>query len=238
MFLCKILPLYNKSFNILLFFSHRIHISEYILITKWKGDFMNYLYPIIISFLMIFLSELGDKTQLLVLSFTSKHKASTILLGVALGSFFSHGVAILFGSVLGNLENNNIHNILELITYSSFILLGIITLLSKDDNTDSTQNKTLLKKLTKLPINYSLIIGTVIAIGEFGDKTFLASIGLGVKYSSYKLLLILGAVLGMVVSDFLAIFLGKFLNNKISEKNMKKISGILFLIFGFLGFFS
>lgn len=199
---------------------------------------MNYLYPIIISFLMIFLSELGDKTQLLVLSFTSKHKASTILLGVALGSFLSHGVAILFGSVLGNLENNNIHNILELITYSSFILLGIITLLSKDDNTDSTQNKTLLKKLTKLPINYSLIIGTVIAIGEFGDKTFLASIGLGVKYSSYKLLLILGAVLGMVVSDFLAIFLGKFLNNKISEKTMKKISGILFLIFGFLGFFS
>ena len=199
---------------------------------------MNYLYPIIISFLMIFLSELGDKTQLLVLSFTSKHKASTILLGVTLGSFFSHGVAILFGSVLGNLENNNIHNILELITYSSFILLGIITLLSKDDNTDSTQNKTLLKKLTKLPINYSLIIGTVIAIGEFGDKTFLASIGLGVKYSSYKLLLIFGAVLGMVVSDFLAIFLGKFLNNKISEKNMKKISGILFLIFGFLGFFS
>ena len=199
---------------------------------------MNYLYPIIISFLMIFLSELGDKTQLLVLSFTSKHKASTIPLGVALGSFFSHGVAILFGSVLGNLENNNIHNILELITYSSFILLGIITLLSKDDNTDSTQNKTLLKKLTKLPINYSLIIGTVIAIGEFGDKTFLASIGLGVKYSSYKLLLIFGAVLGMVVSDFLAIFLGKFLNNKISEKNMKKISGILFLIFGFLGFFS
>lgn len=199
---------------------------------------MNYLYPIIISFLMIFLSELGDKTQLLVLSFTSKHKASTILLGVALGSFFSHGVAILFGSVLGNLENNNIHNILELITYSSFILLGIITLLSKDDNTDSTQNKTLLKKLTKLPINYSLIIGTVIAIGEFGDKTFLASIGLGVKYSSYKLLLIFGAVLGMVVSDFLAIFLGKFLNNKISEKNMKKISGILFLIFGFFGFFS
>ncbi len=199
---------------------------------------MNYLYPIIISFLMIFLSELGDKTQLLVLSFTSKHKASTILLGIALGSFLSHGVAILFGSVLGNLENNNIHNILELITYSSFILLGIITLLSKDDNTDSTQNKTLLKKLTKLPINYSLIIGTVIAIGEFGDKTFLASIGLGVKYSSYKLLLILGAVLGMVVSDFLAIFLGKFLNNKISEKTMKKISGILFLIFGFLGFFS
>ena len=96
----------------------------------------------------------------------------------------------------------------------------------------------MLKKLTKLPINYSLIIGTVIAIGEFGDKTFLASIGLGVKYSSYKLLLIFGAVLGMVVSDFLAIFLGKFLNNKISEKNMKKISGILFLIFGFLGFFS
>ena len=60
MFLCKILPLYNKSFNILLFFSHRIHISEYILITKWKGDFMNYfiIFIIILTIMLIAVSLL------------------------------------------------------------------------------------------------------------------------------------------------------------------------------------
>lgn len=63
---------------------------------------MHSLYSLVISFLLIFLSELGDKTQILVLSFSTKLKTFTILIGVALGSFFSHGVAILFGSFLGN----------------------------------------------------------------------------------------------------------------------------------------
>ena len=55
---------------------------------------MNLIYPFLITFLFIFLSELGDKTQLLVLSFSTKGKASFVLLGVAIGTFFSHGLAI------------------------------------------------------------------------------------------------------------------------------------------------
>ena len=49
---------------------------------------MNFLYPILIAFLLVFISELGDKTQLLVLSFSSKMKSFTILLGVALRFIF------------------------------------------------------------------------------------------------------------------------------------------------------
>ena len=43
---------------------------------------MEYLYTFIISFVFIFLSELGDKTQILVLSFSAKNKTSKILMGV------------------------------------------------------------------------------------------------------------------------------------------------------------
>ena len=59
---------------------------------------MELIYPFLITFTLVFFSELGDKTQLLVLSFSTKNKAKNILLGVALGTFFSHGFAILFGS--------------------------------------------------------------------------------------------------------------------------------------------
>ena len=71
--------------------------------------------------------------------------------------------------------------------------------------------------------------------GEFGDKTFLASIGLGIEYPAYKLFLIVGAILGMVASDLLAIGLGKFLSKKIPEKGVERLSSILFLLFGFIG---
>lgn len=48
---------------------------------------MECLYPFFMAFFMVFISELGDKTQLLVLSFSGKIKSVAILLGVALRFF-------------------------------------------------------------------------------------------------------------------------------------------------------
>ncbi len=191
------------------------------------------MYPFIIAFLLIFVSELGDKTQLLVLSFSSKLKAKTILLGVALGSLLSHGIAIMFGSFLGNIENLKFQYFLKIVTYLSFIIFGIITLV-KCDYKEKTSNENNKQKLRN-NMSYILFIALTIAIGELGDKTFLASIGLGIEYSLYKMSLISGAIAGMVISDLIAILFGKALSHKIPENIMQKLSGILFLIFGLLG---
>ncbi len=93
----------------------------------------------------------------------------------------------------------------------------------------------IINKISNLKINYCAIIALCIIIGELGDKTFLASIGLGVQYPYSKVPLILGSMCAMVACDFIAILFGKFLNKYISEKAMKKLSGILFLIFGLIG---
>lgn len=197
---------------------------------------MEFIYPFLIAFLLVFISELGDKTQLLVLSFSNKTKPLNILLGVTLGSFLSHGIAILFGSSISFLENQFLHNSLEIITYSSFLLFGILSFLPKKEEKTDLKKQGLLQKLSSFGFAYIFIICFSIAIGELGDKTFLASLGLGISYPNYKLSLILGAILGMVLSDSIAIVFGKFLNKYISEKSMQKLSGILFLIFGFIGF--
>ena len=180
---------------------------------------MSFLYPILIAFLLVFVSELGDKTQLLVLSFSSKLKASTILIGVALGSFFSHGVAILFGSSIGLLNNSFIHDLLEILTFLSFIVFGIFSFLPQKEEKDNSKKDNFIMKLSKLGISYILIIAFSISIGEIGDKTFLASIGLGISYPNSKLFLIIG----------------KLLTKKIPETLMQKLSGILFIIFGIIG---
>lgn len=193
-------------------------------------------YPLFIAFLLVFISELGDKTQLLVLSFSSKIRASTILIGVALGSFFSHGIAILFGSSVALLDNNFIHSLLEIITFISFIIFGFLSFLPKREKKESTKKDNFIMKLSKLGLSYILVIAFSIAIGEIGDKTFLASVGLGISYPNYKLFLIIGAILGMVISDLLAILFGRFLSEKIPEALMQKLSGLLFIIFGIVGF--
>lgn len=198
---------------------------------------MEFIYPLLISFILVFVSELGDKTQLLVLSFSNKTKPITILLGVALGSLFSHGVAILFGSSISLLENNFLHFILEIITYISFFVFGIISFFPKKEENENNKKTSFIKKLAKFGFGYIFIIAFSISIGELGDKTFLASIGLGISYPYSKLFLILGAILGMVISDSIAILFGKLLNKYISEKTIQKLSGLLFLIFGFIGLF-
>ena len=195
---------------------------------------MIFLYTLSIAFLLVFFSELGDKTQLIVLSFSTKLKATTILLGVALGSLFSHGLAILFGSFLGNLNNDSIHNVLEFISYSSFIILGILSFLpTKEDNSNSDG---FISKISNFKINYIFVIAIAIAFGEIGDKTFLASLGLGINYPDDRLWLVIGAVLGMIASDLVAVILGKFLSKKIPEKAISRFSGIFFILFGIIGF--
>lgn len=212
---------------------------------------MNFLYPFFISFMLIFFSELGDKTQLLVLSFSTKGKTKNILLGVALGTFFSHGLAILFGSKLGTFENETFSYYSKILTYFSFLLFGIIGIIStilkrnmnkekdiKTLNNESYSKKSFLQKIINLKINYVLIIAICIIIGELGDKTFLASLGLGLEYPKYKISLILGSIFGMVASNSIALFFGKLLGSKLKPSLIEFLSNIIFILFGLIGFYS
>lgn len=81
-----------------------------------------------------------------------------------------------------------------------------------------------------------LLLLLALLFGELGDKTFLASLGLGIQFPNAKIFLILGAILGMVTSDAIAILFGKFLSSKVSSNCMNMLSGIIFLLFGVLGF--
>ncbi len=199
---------------------------------------MENIYPFFIAFILVFLSELGDKTQILVLSFSNKSKTFNILLGIALGTFFSHGLAILFGSKIGNLNNTYFLLALKIVTYITFLLFGVFGFLSKNKNnkSDSTDSKSgILNKILTSSLNYVFIVALSIIVGEIGDKTFLASLGLGLQYPNFKLSLVLGAILGMVVSDSIAIFFGKFIGSKISDGVIDILSNLIFIVFGLIG---
>ena len=199
---------------------------------------MPLVYPFLVSFFMVFLSELGDKTQLLVLSFSTKSRAKNVLLGVAIGTFFSHGLAILFGSKLASFENVSFQFYAEILTYLSFLLFGIWGFIPKREKESSSGSKfSLLQKLSNLKLNYVLLIAFNIVVGEFGDKTFLASLGLGLQYPEFKLSLIAGSICGMVGSNSIALFFGRFLGNRFNPKFVEILSNVIFVVFGLVGLF-
>ena len=199
---------------------------------------MNFLYTLLLSFAIIFFAELGDKTQIMVLSFSTKSKLRNILLGISLGTFLSHGFAIIFGSQLGSINNENVLYYLNIFTYISFILFGIWGFISikiqSSDNKEDTKTG-LISKLCKLKMNYIFIIAFGIFIGELGDKTFLSSIGLGIQHPEFKLSLIIGSILGMISSNLLAIIFGKLISKRFHKNIIELVSNGLFIIFGLLG---
>ena len=42
------------------------------------------------SFLVVFLAELGDKTQLIVMAFTAKYRWQSVFAGMTIGIFLVH----------------------------------------------------------------------------------------------------------------------------------------------------
>jgi len=172
------------------------------------------------AFLLIFIAEMGDKTQILAMAFASKYKIKQVLIGVFIGSLLNHALAVLLGS--------NLHHIVPLETLSiiagfSFIVFGLWNLKVDIDDEQS--------KLSK----YGPIITVSIAffIGELGDKTQLTAIALSAD-AAYPLFILMGTVLGMVFTSMIGIFIGRKLGNRIDEFYIKMGASFVFLLFGYI----
>jgi putative Ca2+/H+ antiporter (TMEM165/GDT1 family) len=172
----------------------------------------------------IVMAEMGDKTQLLALAFATKYKLQKVLIGVLIGSFLNHGLAVILGSYLSSLIPIET---VRLIAACSFIAFGLWSLKSeKEEEEEKTREK----------FGPVLTVAMAFFIGELGDKTQLTAIALS-SDAHYPQFILMGTVLGMLITSGLGIFVGSKLGKKIPEFTMKLISSAIFIFFGLLGLY-
>jgi putative Ca2+/H+ antiporter (TMEM165/GDT1 family) len=173
------------------------------------------------SFIFIILAEMGDKTQLLAMSFAMKYKASQVLLAVFLATIFNHALAVIAGHFLTTIIPMDIVSFAAAL---SFIVFGLWTI--RGDELDREEKK-------ESRFGPVITVGLAFFLAEMGDKTQLATLSLAMKYQSMFHVL-LGTTLGMIAADAIGIILGVMMQKSIPQKVLKWISAIIFVLFGFI----
>lgn len=174
---------------------------------------------IIKAFMLIFIAEMGDKTQILAMAFATRFPVRKVLLGIGIGAFLNHGLAVLLGSYLSGFVPINV---IQMIAGAAFVGFALWTL-----KTDKEEEEEELK----LRFGPVATVSLAFFLGELGDKTQLTAITLAAD-ASYPFMILLGTVMGMIVTGALGIVIGKILGDRIPELGIKLLAASIFLFFG------
>lgn len=180
--------------------------------------------PLLSSFVIVFLAEMADKTQLLTMAFASRFRWQTVLLAVSAAIMVNMLLAASVGKYLTLFIPIEYVKIAASI---SFILFGLWTLRDEKPHEDEERR-----------FNFSPFWTVAIAffLAEMGDKTQLATVALAADYNLF-LPVWVGSTAGMVLADSVGIVAGIFLHKRIPEKQIKWFAALVFIAFGLWGLY-
>ncbi len=177
----------------------------------------------LLSFVVIFVAELGDKSQLMAMTFATRYRFWTVLAGITVATAVVHLASVAIGTLVGGNLPTNLINIIAGIAFAGF---GLWTLRGDELSEEESQ------KAAK--INRSAFFAVVGAffLAELGDKTMLATVTLASTEGWFGVWV--GSTLGMVAADALAIGIGSVLGKALPEKAIRIGAAVLFFIFAAL----
>lgn len=183
------------------------------------------MYAFLLSTAVIFVAELGDKSQLMALTFAARYRTRDVLLGITAATALVHLASVGIGYFIGD-RFADYQDSIGIIAGVAFLLFAAWTLRG-DELTEEEASKA--RSATGAAI---LAVGVAFFLAELGDKTMLATITLATQEGWLGTWI--GSTLGMVVADALAIIVGAILGKKLPEKVIKYGAAALFVLFGLL----
>lgn len=170
---------------------------------------------------VIFIAELGDKSQLMALTFATRFRALPVLLGLTLGAAAAHALSVGIGFGIGSALPTGWINLIAAVAFFGF---AVWTLRGEsDDDEDSGWKKSAARSVV-------LTVAVVFFLAELGDKTMLVTITLATQHGWLGTWV--GATVGMVAADALALVLGLWLGKRLPQRAVQYGAAGLFAAFG------
>jgi putative Ca2+/H+ antiporter (TMEM165/GDT1 family) len=183
------------------------------------------MYAFLLSTVVIFVAELGDKSQLMALTFATRYSIRQVLIGITVATAIVHLASVAIGAVIGQRLLDQ-QWIVEVI--AGVLFLGFAAWTWRGDELTSDEEAK-ARRSSGVAI---IAIGTAFFFAELGDKTMLATITLAMNEGWVGTWI--GSTVGMVLADALAILVGAQLGKRLPERTVKIFATAAFVAFGVL----
>lgn len=176
------------------------------------------------TFLLVFIAEMADKTQLMTMALTNRYPVRFVVMGMIGGVMMISGLSVLAGDMIGDFIPMKVIKVAAAIMFLWFGLSN----LRIDKETDGKSVN------LHFPV---LSIALTFMLAELGDKTQLATVALAAHAMEDHMSIFLGASLGLILANIVGIFAGKFIFSHFHEDSVKVVSSFFFFLFGSINLF-
>lgn len=176
---------------------------------------------------VVFLAELGDKSQLLTLTLATRYRPLPVLAGVTLATAVLMGLSVVVGAVAGDaLPDRPV----EIAAGLVFLGFAVWTFLDRDDEEPDDAAVGVVRR--GVGRSAVLTVAAAFALAELGDKTMLTAITLA--STRHAVGVWAGATVGEVAANVVALAVGGRLARVVPERVLHAGAAALFAIFGLL----
>jgi Ca2+/H+ antiporter, TMEM165/GDT1 family len=177
---------------------------------------------VLLSFGVIFIAELGDKSQLMAPAFATRFPAVAVLVAITIATALVHLGSVVLGATVAAVLPTNVVAIVAgvaFLVFAAWTLRGDVLGPSDEARARTEPTRSIV-----------LTVGTAFFLAELGDKTMLATVTLATTDPPIPVWL--GSTLGMVTADAIAIAVGALLGTRLPERAIKLFAAAAFVVFG------
>jgi putative Ca2+/H+ antiporter (TMEM165/GDT1 family) len=174
------------------------------------------------AFALLFLAEMGDKTQLMAMTLAHRYRVLPVIVGTFAAFALLNLLAVLVGDGLARLIPRDV------VLIAAGLLFLFFAWRSWRDAGEEGESATAIAHRRAWLTSFTLIF-----VAEFGDKTQLALVALAAQTGAPWSVFV-GGTLALWAVSLLGILVGRTLLRKIEPRWVHRAAALLFLAFGLL----